>query len=1002
MTVLRRSAVALAVALAALAVAGSSASAQVPVRRPSRPTTPTTPRTSPAVRDTIRPKAAGDSTGDTTIVQWLPTDSVMEALKARPNYSITRYQGDTVTFDARRGDLNILAGELKKSAVERGNQIVVTDTSIFYDDSTKKVLVRGTRIVVHDPSSGQADVVGSGSLSYDFHERAGRITNALFTINQNGQVWLITARDSKPVQGDSLAGRAPAFYGRGGTLTSCTDSIPDYHFAFKEVKKSSGNTLVARPAILYIRDIPVAWLPFIFQDTRGGRHSGILTPRFGLNTFIRNSSRYRREVDDFGYYWAISDYMDARLAFDWRSSNGDPADGPGWTKYKGEWHYNWLDRYLSGDIAADYTRQSSGSTNLALTWLHTEQFTRSTSLNANVNYVSNTFVQRQTALNPYQALGTISSSLNLTQKLGQASLALGGTRQQSPGRSQITQTLPSLTLSSPALAIASWLNWTPNLSYSRQQTLHVDQADPLSQRYVFAGDSVIAVKLDRSQTTQNLSFGTPIEIFGYSIRNSFSVQDQQANYPYKQNIIDPLTGQVTDVRVFTRTFSTQIDWTPEIQLPQIAQNRLKLTPSFGMSNAMGGPFWVRSQLTGGRFVHQSKRPTFGLSAAPSLYGFFPGFGPFTRIRHAINPTINYSFAPAYTPDTAFLRATGNATSSVLGLRQSQITLGLNTNFEAKVRSPNADTAGVGVQPGGEKITLLSLNFTGMSYDFERARVTHNALRGLNTDSWGYSLSSDLLPGFSFTSNYSLFSGSLNSDTAKFSPVLTGINASFQWNQTQNPLVVFRRLFGTAATRTETTPTNEQQPTAGEQQYMQQLAQAPVAGSNSRGAEYIPTAQQGFSTSLSFSMSKPRKPTGSNVIVTDQFAQCDQFRLDQPLVYEACRQSILANPTQAAVTQPAINGGGPAFYTPASMNMNGSLNFQLTPKWSAQWTTSYDFTRHEFAEQMVSLVRDLHDWRAVFAFTNSPNGNSAFNFFISLKAEPELRLPYRKSTIRTGQ
>lgn len=997
MIVVRRLAIALALAVTAVAAATSAATAQIPGRRPTP--RPTTPRPNPTARDTIRPKTAADSARDSTLVEWLPTDSVMQALTARPGYSITRYQGDTVVFDAQRGDLNILAGELKKSAVQRGDQVVVTDTSIFYDDSTKKVLVRGRRIVVHDPSSGQADIIGSGTLAYDFRERAGRISNPVFTINQNNQVWRITALDGKPVQGDSAAGRAPAFYGRGGTLTSCTDSIPDYHFAFKEVKKSAGNTLVARPAILYIRDIPVAWLPFIFQDTRAGRHSGILTPRFGLNTFIRNSQRYRREIDDFGYYWAINDYMGARVAFDWRSANGDPADGPGWTKYKGEWQYNWLDRYMSGNIAADYTRQSAGATNLAVSWQHAEQFTRTTSLNANVNYVTNTYVQRQTTTNPFQALGTISSALNLTQKIGQASLALGGTRTQSPGRAQITQTLPSLTLSSPTLALASWLNWTPSLSYTRNQQLHIDQADPLSQRYELTADSVIAVKLDRSQTTQNLSFGTPIEIFGYSIRNSFSVQDQQANYPYKQNILDPATGAITDVRVFTRTYSTFVDWTPELQLPALAQNKFKLTPSFSLSNAMPGSFWVRSQLTGGQFVHQSKRPTFGLTASPSLYGFFPGFGPFTRIRHAINPTISYSYAPAYKPDTAFLRATGNATSSVLGLRQNQITLGLNTNFEAKVRSPNADTAGVGVQPGGEKITLLSLNFTGASYDFERARATHSALKGLNTDSWGYSLSSDLLPGFSFSSTYSLFSGSLMSDTAQFAPVLTQMSASFQWNQSNNPLIVFHRLFGTAATKSEPTPTNE--PQRPDEQYMQQLAQSPVAGANARGAEFVPTAQQGFSMQLSFSMSKPRKPRGSNVIITDLFAQCNQFR-DQQLVYEACRQGVIANPTNAQITQPQVNGGGPAFYSPATINTNGMVNFQLTPKWAAQWSTSYDFTRHEFAEQVVSLVRDLHDWRAVFAFTESPNGNSAFNFYISLKAEPELRLPYRRNTVRTQQ
>jgi hypothetical protein len=76
-----------------------------------------------------------------------------------------------------------------------------------------------------------------------------------------------------------------------------------------------------------------------------------------------------------------------------------------------------------------------------------------------------------------------------------------------------------------------------------------------------------------------------------------------------------------------------------------------------------------------------------------------------------------------------------------------------------------------------------------------------------------------------------------------------------------------------------------------------------------------------------------------------------------------------------------------------------MNFELTQKWSASWQTSYDFERREFASQVVSLQRDLHDWRAVFAFTHSPNGNFAFNFFIALKPQPELKFDYSRASVR---
>ena len=76
-----------------------------------------------------------------------------------------------------------------------------------------------------------------------------------------------------------------------------------------------------------------------------------------------------------------------------------------------------------------------------------------------------------------------------------------------------------------------------------------------------------------------------------------------------------------------------------------------------------------------------------------------------------------------------------------------------------------------------------------------------------------------------------------------------------------------------------------------------------------------------------------------------------------------------------------------------------MNFHLTPKWAGTWTTNYDFRAKKFGSHTVTLQRQLHDWRAIFAFTQAPNGNFAFNFFIALNAEPDLKFNYDKSTYR---
>jgi hypothetical protein len=85
--------------------------------------------------------------------------------------------------------------------------------------------------------------------------------------------------------------------------------------------------------------------------------------------------------------------------------------------------------------------------------------------------------------------------------------------------------------------------------------------------------------------------------------------------------------------------------------------------------------------------------------------------------------------------------------------------------------------------------------------------------------------------------------------------------------------------------------------------------------------------------------------------------------------------------------------------PAQDNLQASTSFHLTPKWGGTWNTNYDFRARKFGSHTVTLQRELHDWRAIFGFTQAQNGNFAFNFFIALNAEPDLKFNYDKQTYR---
>ena len=172
----------------------------------------------------------------------------------------------------------------------------------------------------------------------------------------------------------------------------------------------------------------------------------------------------------------------------------------------------------------------------------------------------------------------------------------------------------------------------------------------------------------------------------------------------------------------------------------------------------------------------------------------------------------------------------------------------------------------------------------------------------------------------------------------------------------------------------------------------------VAGRSQPALVDLPTAK-GWSLNLSLTSSHPRPPHGGNVITVDPRASCEVFRAANPIQYEICLRQ--QTPLYTDLSQTQTTGGGVVYRMPATTSVNSSLSFSLTQNWAASWQTSYDVVRHEFASQMVSLQRDLRDWRAMFGFQQAPNGNFAFNFLITLKPAPDLNFPYNQRSYRSG-
>jgi len=982
--------------LCALVLAAAPALAQTPIQLPTQyppgghypgDTNSTRGRPAQLPRNAADSARADSLHAPRILVVWPEPDSTMAALLQRTGYTSTRYQSTDAQLTSSRHELK-LSG---KAVVERVQTTLVSDT-ILYNDSLH--VLRATApmedtIYLRDPSQGTADLLAQGRLEYDLRRHFGLVNRLSTSSAQNGQTWYIYGH-AAAVKGDTTGKGHSISYAEDASITSCDLPEPHYHFQSSEVKIISKSLLVARPAVLYVADIPVLWLPFIFQDMRSGRRSGIIPPRFGITDIVRTSPDYVRSVENLGYYFNINDYMDALVSYDWRSGTSNQLGDFGYNKFNGEYRYRWLNRFVSGGIRASYWTYSNGDRTIGFNWAHSQQFSQSSSLNMNLNYTSNTTVYQQDALTVAQALAAISSQLALTQKLGPFNVTAGGSRSQYAGRDLVNQDFPNFSVTTQPINVASWLAWTPTLSVDNNQAFNLEGQS--SFRYITTPTGQLdSTEIKANTRTTSATFQTPLRIGRFVLSNSVRYSDQLNDLPTTITQFDFHTGVQTGSRTYANIRKTQLDWDTQFSLPGILQGTWNVAPFVSLQNADGSyAYLVRTTLTNGEWVSQSKRVQTGISASPPFFAFFPGFGPFSRLRQSIQPRFSFAYSPSSDVSDAFLLATGRTRSGYLGgLRAETMQFQLNQVLEAKLHSKSDTTP-----DAGDKIRLLTINASPLDYDFVVAARTHRF--GVTSNAFSYNLQSDLLPGFDFSSNYSLFKGDPLSDTAQFKPFRTGLTATFTIGKNSNPFKTLQRIFG--GTPRDTTPVGASLTgnamTSNEGQGINALPA--TAGSVGSRYPYAINASQGWNLSVSFTSSRSRPVTGTNVVTLDPTAACVGFV--DPIQHAECLQ----NPPKATDTVSSPLGGSTIYVSPSQSTLRGNLSFHITPRWSMQWTTGYDFELHKFSDHVVSLQRDMHDWRAIFAFTQAPNGNFSFNFYISLIAEPNLKFNYDRRTYRPAE
>lgn len=186
----------------------------------------------------------------------------------------------------------------RDARVSYGEMTLTADRVRFF--SGRDLLVADGYCELTDPTQTMMGV----RMSYDLETGKGVILRG----DADSAEGYYRGRRIKKIEEKTLAAQR-------GSFTTCDLGQPHYRFWSPKLKVYVEDKVVARPAVLFMGEVPVAAAPFYFFSLREDRHSGFLPPH------IRYSKQDKLTVNS-GFYWVINDFSDATFLLDYNALRG--------------------------------------------------------------------------------------------------------------------------------------------------------------------------------------------------------------------------------------------------------------------------------------------------------------------------------------------------------------------------------------------------------------------------------------------------------------------------------------------------------------------------------------------------------------------------------------------------------------------------------------------------------------------------------------------------------
>ncbi len=489
-----------------------------------------------------------------------------------------------------------------------------------------------------------------------------------------------------------------SIYMSHGYYTTCKLTKPHWHISSKRIKSVEGKQVVSGPFNMYFNGIPTPLgLPFgIIPNTPDEKASGIIFPSYGEE---KTRGMFLR---DFGYYFALNDYIHTRIT-------GDIYSKGGWG-LKSQAVYKKRYRY-GGGFNIDFQKFKSPETELnpvdyntfRINWNHTPESRGNSRFSASVNAGSTSYFNNVISQNNFanNITSDLQSNVNFSKTFSGTPFSLSSSLRHS----QSVQT-GEVSLSLPTLSVAmNRQSPFKNVKFEPLKTLN------LSWNFDFQNSITNRVP-QQFGVDSDLTGGSSSapELIPFTPEN-FSLLLQNANNGAQNRI--PISSNFTLFKYFTGTASASFNEIWYLQkinyyynparerVDKIIEdgfNRVSYyTSSFSMNTNLYGFFNFKKGKI--QTIRQHIQPSFGFSYTPDFSD--PSFGYYQDVQ--VNEAGN---TQRFSRHQGFIYG-----GAPLGESRA-LSINIRSVLEAKLLS-KSDTA----EATTKKIPLLENIDLGTSYNF---------------------------------------------------------------------------------------------------------------------------------------------------------------------------------------------------------------------------------------------------------------------------------------------